>query len=75
MTSIKPIPPADLRTGDRVQAWLGPALHHVGIVEVISRKLKVIWIRDVDLGERRMLDLNDYQLRHCGRSTRERSFR
>ncbi|MFW6186541.1 MAG: hypothetical protein ACOC84_00865 [Actinomycetota bacterium] len=63
-TYYKPIPLADLRVGDQVQAWSGAMLHYVGIVELVSLRLKVVWIRDLGLGERRMLDLQDYQLRY-----------
>lgn len=74
MTSTKPIPPADLRVGDQVQAWSGPVLHYVGIVELASQKLEVVWIRDLDLGERRMLDVHEYQFRRRNPGDTQRCF-
>ncbi|MFW6187189.1 MAG: hypothetical protein ACOC84_04215 [Actinomycetota bacterium] len=38
-------------------------LHYVGIIELVSHKLEVVWIRDLDLGQRRMLDLHEYHFR------------
>jgi hypothetical protein len=57
-----PIPPADLRGGEQIQAWVGPMVRYMGVVELASPRLGVVWIRDAALGERIMLDLCEYRL-------------
>lgn len=52
-----------VHVGDRLEAWSGGALHHVGIAEEKLPGLGVLWIRESRTGQRKMLDLRDYDLR------------
>jgi hypothetical protein len=61
-TSTGQIPPTELCRGDRIQAWVGSERQYVGVVELISPELDVAWVRDVALGERKMLDLRECRL-------------
>lgn len=61
-TSTGHISPTELRRGDRVQAWVGSEMQYVGVVDLVSPELDVAWVRDVALGERKMLDLREYRL-------------
>jgi hypothetical protein len=61
-TSTGALSLAELRVGEQVQAWVGPMMRYVGVVELASPRFGVIWIRDAALGERIMLDLGEYRL-------------
>jgi hypothetical protein len=49
--------------GNRLEAWTGGALRHLGTVEEKLPELGVLWIRETDTGQRKMLDLTGYDLR------------
>ncbi|MGX5358220.1 hypothetical protein [Kocuria sp. KH4] len=51
-----------LQLGQRVQAQLHGAAHWTGTVETVSVSLGVVWIREDGLGERKLLDLQEYQV-------------
>lgn len=56
-------PAADqLRPGQVVQARLRGVVHWVGTVDTVSIALEVVWIRENGLGERKLLDLREYQV-------------
>ena len=52
-----------LRPGERVQAWAGEVVHWSGTVETVSAELGVVWIREDGMGARRLLDLDEHQVR------------
>ena len=57
---------ADLTTvhvGNRLEAWSGGELHHLGLVEETLPELGVLWIRETGTGQRKMLDLIGHDLR------------
>jgi hypothetical protein len=49
--------------GNRLEAWTGGVLRHLGIVEEKLPELGVLWIRETGTGQRKMLDLTGYDLR------------
>ena len=51
-----------LQLGQRVQAQLHGVAHWTGTVETVAVPLGVVWIREDGLGERKLLDLREYQL-------------
>lgn len=51
-----------LHLGQPVQAQLHGVVHWTGTVETIAVPLRVVWIREDGLGERKLLDLREYQL-------------
>ncbi len=51
-----------LRPGQVVQARFRGVVHWTGTVETVSVALGVIWIRENGLGERKLLDLQEYQV-------------
>ena len=55
-----------LISGQQVQARMHEAVHWTGTVETVA--LGVVWIREDGLGERKLLDLREYQVRHETRS-------
>ena len=51
-----------LRLGQVVQARLRGVVHWTGTVDTVSVALGVVWIRENGLGERKLLDLREYQV-------------
>lgn len=51
-----------LLPGQRVQARVHGVVHWSGTVETVSVPLGVIWIREDGLGERKLLNLQHYQV-------------
>ena len=51
-----------LGLGQRVQAQGHGAAHWTGTVETVVVPLGVVWIREDGLGERKLLDLREYQV-------------
>ena len=51
-----------LQLGQRVQARLRGMAHWTGTVETVAVALGVVWIREDGLGERKLLDLREYQI-------------
>lgn len=51
-----------LHLGQRVQAQVHGVTHWTGTVETVAVALSAVWIRDDGLGERKLLDLREYQL-------------
>lgn len=51
-----------LLPGHRVQARVDGVTHWTGTVETVSVELGVVWIREDGPGERKLLDLREYQL-------------
>ncbi|MEX5299871.1 hypothetical protein RCG67_13955 [Kocuria sp. CPCC 205292] len=51
-----------LQLGQRVQAQLHGVAHWTGTVETVAVPLGVVWIREDGLGERKLLDLREYQV-------------
>ncbi|MGQ1797354.1 hypothetical protein ACT4S5_09485 [Kocuria oceani] len=51
-----------LRPGQVVQARLRGVVHWTGTVDTVSVALGVVWIRENGLGERKLLDLQEYQV-------------
>lgn len=51
-----------LRPGQPVQARTHGVVHWTGTVETVSVPLGVVWIREDGLGERKLLDLQEYQV-------------
>ena len=51
-----------LRLGQRVQAQVHGVAHWTGTVETVAVPLGVVWIREDGLGERKLLDLREYQI-------------
>lgn len=51
-----------LPLGQRVQAQGHGAAHWAGTVETVAVELGVVWIREDGLGERKLLDLREYQV-------------
>jgi hypothetical protein len=51
-----------LHPGQRVQACVDGVAHWTGTVETVAVALGVVWIREDGLGERKLLDLWEYQL-------------
>lgn len=52
-----------LRPGDHLQAWEDGMLCHAGVVEEVAPALGVVWIREPGLGARKMLSVDQHQLR------------
>lgn len=48
--------------GQSVQARVHGVVHWSGTVETVSVPLGVVWIREDGLGERKLLDLQEYQV-------------
>ena len=48
--------------GQLVQARVHGVVHWIGTVETVSVPLGVVWIREDGLGERRRLDVQEYQV-------------
>ncbi|MFI7583489.1 hypothetical protein ACH9DO_06825 [Kocuria sp. M1N1S27] len=40
-------------------------MQYVGVVDLIAPDLGVVWIREGDLGERRLLEVGEYTLYRC----------
>lgn len=53
---------AQLHPGQRVQAQVDGVVHWAGTVETVSVSLNMVWIHESGLGERKLLDLREYQL-------------
>lgn len=51
-----------LLPGQQVQARVNGVVHWTGTVETVSVPLGVVWIREAGLGERKLLDLQEYQV-------------
>lgn len=51
-----------LRRGQQVQAQVHGVPHWTGTVETVAVELGVVWIREDGLGERKLLDLREYQV-------------
>ena len=54
-----------LRKGHWIQAWLGRELRYVGVVDLLAPDLGMVWIREGNLGERKLLDASEYTLYWC----------
>lgn len=52
-----------VHVGNRLEAWTGGTLRHLGIVEEKLPELGVLWIRETGTGQRKMLDTISYHLR------------
>lgn len=52
-----------VHVGHRLEAWSSGVLLHAGIVEETLPELGVVWIREIGTGQRKMLDVIDYDLR------------
>ena len=52
-----------LLPGHRVQAQVHGIPHWTGTVEAVAVPLGVVWIREDGLGERKLLDLREFQVR------------
>ena len=52
-----------LRPGDHLEAWEHGMLCHAGVVEEVAPELGVVWIREPGLGARKMLSVDQHQLR------------
>ncbi|TDL46541.1 hypothetical protein [Kocuria rosea] len=52
-----------VHVGNRLEAWSGGVLLHLGIVEEKLPELGVLWIRETGTGQRKMLDTLSYDLR------------
>ncbi|MEX5236117.1 hypothetical protein [Kocuria arenosa] len=53
------------RPGCSIQAWRYDVLHYQGVVEETLLSSGVLWIREDGLGDRKMIDLQEYRLRLC----------
>ena len=51
-----------LLLGQRVRAQIHGVAHWTGTVETVAVPLGVVWIREDGLGERKLLDLREYQV-------------
>ena len=51
-----------VHVGQRVQTQVNGVAHWTGTVETVAAPLGVVWIREDGLGERKLLDLREYQL-------------
>ncbi|ALU40096.1 hypothetical protein AS188_10475 [Kocuria flava] len=51
-----------LLPGQRVQAQMHGVVHWMGTVETVAIPLGMVWIREDGLGERKLLDLREYQV-------------
>lgn len=51
-----------LHPGQRLQAQVRGVPHWTGTVETVAVELGVVWIREDGLGERKLLDLREYQI-------------
>lgn len=51
-----------LHPGQVVQARIRGVVHWAGTVETVSAALGVVWILENGLGERKLLDLREYQV-------------
>ncbi|MGQ1799099.1 hypothetical protein ACT4S5_18485 [Kocuria oceani] len=54
----------ELLPGQPVQARVRGVVHWSGTVETVSVPLAVVWILEDGLGERKLLDLREYQVNH-----------
>lgn len=55
--------PVRWQKGDHIEAWEQQALRYTGTVEVSAPELGVVWIIESGIGFRKMLCLDQYQLR------------
>lgn len=53
---------ADLSVGEQIQAWQGDRVYETGTVTDLFPAMDLFWIRERVLGERRMLDMSDFQI-------------
>lgn len=54
-----------LRPGDRIQAWERGMLRCTGVVDMVAPELGVVWILESGIGARRMLSVDQYDVRLC----------
>ncbi|MCM3687085.1 hypothetical protein [Kocuria rosea] len=54
---------ARARPGDRVEAWDGRRVRHVGTVAEVAPHLRVLWIVESGTGTKKLIPLDDYRLR------------
>lgn len=54
---------SNLAAGMRVDAYKNNRLHLRGVVETYAPDLGVLWIRELGIGSRKMLCLQDYQIK------------
>jgi hypothetical protein len=57
--------PSRLRPGDRVDVHSWDSVLCKGRVEAIMSKMRVVWLRDLRTGERKMFCTDEHQLRHA----------
>lgn len=64
-TSTRTVAVTELRRGDRIEARNSHQQRYVGVVDTVARELGMVWIREIRLGERKLLDPSEHQLYRC----------
>ena len=55
--------PSHLSTGERIDVHSWDAILCKGLVEEVMPKLRVVWVRDLRTGERKMFCTDEHQIR------------
>lgn len=53
---------SDLSVGEQIQVWQGDRMYETGTVTDLFPAMGLFWIRERVLGERRLLQMSDFQI-------------